>query len=179
MIEVGRLCVKLAGRDAGRTCVVIDVVDERTVLIDGDVRRRNCNLTHLEPLAGKVDLKKGASHADVVKAFEKLNLSAWSTKPKNAGERPLKFRKSNVKVTPESSAKPTPSKAIEPKAEEKPTLKKEAKPEPKAASAEKKEVKPTPKAESKPEAKSVSVEKPKTAPAKPAEKKKVSDFGAE
>ena len=28
MIAVGRLCVKLAGRDAGHTCVVVDVLDE-------------------------------------------------------------------------------------------------------------------------------------------------------
>lgn len=159
MIEVGRLCVKLAGRDSGRTCVVVDVVDERTVLIDGDVRRRNCNLNHLEPLAEKVDLKKGASHADVTKAFEKLNLSSWSTKPKKAGERPRKVRKSAMKAAPEAA-----------KVEEKP------KPTP----AEKKEA-PAPKAEAKLAEKK---EEQKAAPAKPAEakpaeKKKVTDFGAE
>lgn len=105
MIEIGRLCVKLAGRDAGRTCVVVDVIDERHVLIDGDVRRRNCNLNHIEPLAEKIDLKKGASHSDVETAFKKLDLVAWSTKSKNAGERPQKVRKSTMKVSMASTAK--------------------------------------------------------------------------
>ena len=47
MIEIGRLCVKIAGRDAGKKCVVVDVVNDNTVLIDGETRRRNCNIKHL------------------------------------------------------------------------------------------------------------------------------------
>ena len=58
MMEVGRLCLKKAGRDAGGKCVIIDMVDNKTALIDGQTRRRNCNLAHLEPLSETLDIKK-------------------------------------------------------------------------------------------------------------------------
>ena len=35
MMEIGRLCVKLAGRDSNRKCVIIDVVDDNYVFVDG------------------------------------------------------------------------------------------------------------------------------------------------
>jgi large subunit ribosomal protein L14e len=69
MFEIGRLCVKIAGRDSGNYCVIIDVIDENTVLIDGYVRRRKCNIKHLEPLNKKLNLKKGASTSDIKKAL--------------------------------------------------------------------------------------------------------------
>lgn len=97
MYEVGRLCVKIAGRDAGLRCVVIDVVDEKTVLIDGQTRRRNCNVKHLEPLKETIKLKKGASHSDVVAEFKKLNLEVVETKPKKATQRPKKQKKQKEK----------------------------------------------------------------------------------
>ena len=50
MFETGRICIKIAGRDAGNICIVIDKIDENYVLIDGNVRRRKCNIAHLEPL---------------------------------------------------------------------------------------------------------------------------------
>lgn len=34
-IEVGRICVKLLGREAGRKCVVVDVVDKSFVVVTG------------------------------------------------------------------------------------------------------------------------------------------------
>ena len=35
MFEIGRLCVKIAGRDAGNKCVIVDVIDKNFVMIDG------------------------------------------------------------------------------------------------------------------------------------------------
>jgi len=54
-IEVGRICVKIAGREAGRKCVIVDIIDENYVLITGPkqltgVKRRRCNINHIEPL---------------------------------------------------------------------------------------------------------------------------------
>ena len=74
MIEIGRLCVKLAGRDAGKECLIVDIIDKTFVLIDGNTRRRKCNSDHLEILPQKADIKKGASHDEVVKALEKLGV---------------------------------------------------------------------------------------------------------
>ena len=51
MFEIGRLCVKIAGRDAGLKCLVVEVIDDNYVLIDGQTRRRKCNIKHLEPVS--------------------------------------------------------------------------------------------------------------------------------
>ena len=47
MFEIGKTCLKIAGRDAGKLAVIIDVLDETYVMIDGEVRRRKCNIYHL------------------------------------------------------------------------------------------------------------------------------------
>jgi large subunit ribosomal protein L14e len=70
MIEVGRVCVKLAGREAGRRCVVVDVLDSNFVLVSGPrVKRRRCNIAHLEPTEQKVDIPKGADDETVKRAL--------------------------------------------------------------------------------------------------------------
>ena len=74
--EVGRVCVKLSGRETGKKCVVVDVVDKNFVLITGPksvtgVRRRRTNVDHLEPTAEVIELKKGAEDVDVEKALTK------------------------------------------------------------------------------------------------------------
>ncbi len=74
MLNVGRLCIKTAGRDAMQYCVVIEEVDEKNVLVDGNTRRKNVNKAHLEPLNKVLDVKKGASTKDVFAAFEKAGI---------------------------------------------------------------------------------------------------------
>tara|TARA_Y100000310_G_C20288751_1_gene626187 strand:+ start:67 stop:555 length:489 start_codon:yes stop_codon:yes gene_type:complete len=93
MIEIGRLCVKTAGRDAGLKCIIVDILDDKFVLIDGETRRRKCNILHLEPLKDVIKIKKNASHDEVKKEFEKLDLKARETKPKQKTERPKRKRK--------------------------------------------------------------------------------------
>jgi len=105
MIEVGRICVKLAGRDAGRECVIVDILDNSFVLIDGNVRRRKCNILHLEPSDKKIELKKGASHEEVSKEFGKLKIDVWETKAKEKKEKPKKVRKKKVKEVKEDKGK--------------------------------------------------------------------------
>jgi large subunit ribosomal protein L14e len=74
-MEVGRVCVKTAGHEAGRKCVIIDIIDKTHVLITGpDVKRRRCNIRHLEPLEQKLDLDKGASDEEVKHALELAGL---------------------------------------------------------------------------------------------------------
>ncbi|MBL7056551.1 50S ribosomal protein L14e [Candidatus Woesearchaeota archaeon] len=97
MIEIGRLCLKIAGRDAGKKCVIVDVLDSTFVLIDGETRRRKCNILHVEPLKNKVELKKNASHEDVKKVFEGLGLKTRETKPKQKTEKPVKKKKVSEK----------------------------------------------------------------------------------
>ena len=75
-IEVGRICVKLSGRETGQKCVIVDVIDKNFVLATGPqkisgVRRRRTNVKHLEPTEDSIDIKKGASDEDVAKAIGK------------------------------------------------------------------------------------------------------------
>jgi large subunit ribosomal protein L14e len=84
MMDVGRLCVKIAGRDAGMKCVIVDVLDEKFVMIDGETRRRKCNLKHLEPLGETLTIKKGASHDIVKSEFKKLGIALVDSKPRAA-----------------------------------------------------------------------------------------------
>jgi large subunit ribosomal protein L14e len=88
-MEVGRICVKLSGREAGRKCVVVDVVDKSFVLITGPkkvtgVRRRRANVNHVEPLQDTVEIKRGASDDEVQQALKtagKLDDMAKMIKP--------------------------------------------------------------------------------------------------
>ncbi len=119
MIEIGRLCVKTAGRDSRRKCVIVDIVDDNFVLIDGDVRRKKCNIKHLEPLDKVIKIRKGASHDIVVSEFKKLKLPIWEKKSKEKKERPRKVRKKKEK-RPEEEKKPKKVvKKEKPKEEEK------------------------------------------------------------
>ncbi len=71
-IEVGRICVKLSGRETGRKCVIVDVIDKNFVLISGPqkitgVRRRRTNVKHLEPTTETLEIRKGATDDDIAK----------------------------------------------------------------------------------------------------------------
>lgn len=107
MIEVGRVCVKIAGRDAGKKCVIVSLLDNKFVLVDGETRRRKCNIIHLEPLDKVIDVKENAVHDDVVKAFKSFGVALASTKKsKKAVARPRTLRRSKLaqKPAPEKTA---------------------------------------------------------------------------
>jgi large subunit ribosomal protein L14e len=151
MFEVGRVCMKTAGREAGRYCVVLKKEEPGFVLITGPksltkVKRRKCNIHHLEPLVEKIKIKSEAPDDEVLKAlkeekvFEKLGFRV-KTAEKTAAEKVETKREK--KPAPEKEA-PKPKKA-EPKKSE---PKKKAKPA-KKPKTEKKEVKPK-RAEKKP-----------------------------
>ena len=93
MIEIGRLCVKIAGRDAGKKCLIVDILDDKHVLIDGETRRRKCNILHIEPLNQVIKIEKNISHEDVTKALDGLGIKARETKTKPKKEKPIKKRK--------------------------------------------------------------------------------------
>ncbi len=82
VIEVGRICVKTRGREAGRKCVIVDIIDENFVLITGPkeltgVKRRRANIDHIEVLDRKIDIEKGASDEEVLKALEEAGLTEF------------------------------------------------------------------------------------------------------
>ena len=155
VLAPGRVAVKLAGRDAGKKCVIVDVLDNNYVLIDGEVRRRKVNVSHLELLPQKVDVAKGAETSALKAVFDELGFTVRETTPKKAAPRPRRVRKkkevATVSQKERRKAKKAQVEAVEKKIE---------------AAVEKTEVEKAPEAkpaEAKPEAK---VEQP----AKPAEK---------
>ncbi len=93
MIHIGRVCIKIAGRDAGKRCVIVDVLDKSFVLIDGETRRRKCNILHLEPLDLVVEIEKGAGREAVAEALKKEGIVLRETKPKNPAARPVVRRR--------------------------------------------------------------------------------------
>ena len=110
MYNVGRLCVKIAGRDAGKKCVIVDVLEKNYVMIDGETRRRKCNVSHLEPLPQTVELKKGASHEEVVAVLKTVGIVIVEQKPKKAGPKPVKKRGGKPKAVQPAVKKVKPAK---------------------------------------------------------------------
>ena len=73
-IEVGRICVKQVGRENGKKCVVIDVMDKSFVLVTGPkkvtgIKRRRVNINHVMPLEDKIEVKRGASDDEVAQVL--------------------------------------------------------------------------------------------------------------
>lgn len=94
MFSVGRVCVKIAGRDANKRCVVVEPVDSTYVIIDGQTRRKKCNVRHLEPLPQTLDIEQGADHSAVANAFSSLGIEIPEKKgkEKEKPERPVRQR---------------------------------------------------------------------------------------
>jgi len=82
-MEIGRICIKTAGREKGKKCVIVDVIDKNFVLITGPksltgVKRRRVNIKHLKPTEEKIKIKKGASDEAVLKALQSEGVNASS-----------------------------------------------------------------------------------------------------
>ncbi|GIU69239.1 MAG: hypothetical protein KatS3mg002_0475 [Candidatus Woesearchaeota archaeon] len=101
MFQVGRVCVKIAGRDAGKKCVIVKHLEGKFYLIDGETRRRKCNTLHLEPLDQVVDIREDATHEEVMNA---LGLPIKEKKQKIKSEKPSPKRKSIEKSLDKKSS---------------------------------------------------------------------------
>ena len=106
-LEVGRVCLKIVGREAGKVCTVVKKLSEGKgksqpfVLITGpklltDVKRRRCNTEHLEPTQYTLGIKEDASDEEVIEAYKKAGLiTKFNLKLPSAGE--MKAEKTKVK----------------------------------------------------------------------------------
>lgn len=166
MFETGRICMKTAGREAGRFCVVIGKEkkeEKEFVLVTGPrvvtkVRRRKCNVRHLEPTPLSVDIKENATDGEVMKAYEKSGIYGKLRIEKPTPEQ--------IRLAEEAKARHK-ERAKEEKKEEKPEKKKEEKKQER-----KKEDKRKEKKEEKPKEKKAHKKPGKKASPKKAEKKK-------
>ena len=85
-IEIGRICVKQVGRENGKKCVVIDVMDKSFVLVTGPkkvtgVKRRRVNINHVMPLQDKIEVKRGASDEEVAQVLDAAGKLQEMTQP--------------------------------------------------------------------------------------------------
>jgi len=85
-IEIGRICVKQFGRENGKKCVVIDVMDKSFVLVTGPkkvtgVKRRRANINHVMPLQDKIEVKRGASDEEVAQVLDAAGKLQEMTQP--------------------------------------------------------------------------------------------------
>ncbi len=85
VLEVGRVCLKIAGRETGRPCVVVKKMADAKgkpnsfVIVTGpklltDVKRRKVNINHIEATKYKVEIKEDAPDEEVITALDKAGL---------------------------------------------------------------------------------------------------------
>ena len=68
MFKTGLICKKNSGKEKEKICIVLDKQKDY-VVIDGECRKRKCNIKHLEPLAF-AEISKDASHEEVMEILE-------------------------------------------------------------------------------------------------------------
>ncbi|MHA1686328.1 MAG: 50S ribosomal protein L14e [Candidatus Heimdallarchaeaceae archaeon] len=81
-IQIGRVVVKTNGREAGKKAVIVDLVNQNYVVVTGPkaltgVRRRRCNIRHLEPTDKVLSIKRNASDEEVQAKIEEEGLKEF------------------------------------------------------------------------------------------------------
>ena len=71
-MEIGDICIKTRGRNAGKKVVVLSKPEKGMVIVEGaNIKKKRCNVLHLLQLKEKASIGANASHADIVKALKK------------------------------------------------------------------------------------------------------------
>ncbi len=78
--EIGRVCIKIRGREKGHKCVIVDIIDKNFLLITGPpklsgIKRRRVNIKHIQPLERTIDIRRGMSDDEIVEAISQQNLT--------------------------------------------------------------------------------------------------------
>ena len=79
MLEPGRVVLKIAGREAGKYAVIVDTVKDNFALITGPksitgVKRRKCNIDHIEPTEHKFDVKQDVDDSSLENIWKSSGL---------------------------------------------------------------------------------------------------------
>lgn len=113
-LGVGTVCMKVAGRESGAICCVVKPVDKTFVMVTGPklvtgIKRRRCNIEHLEPTEIKLDIKENAADEDIIEAYKKSNvITKFNLKLPSAGE--MKAVKQKPKEEQKEKVKPEKEK---------------------------------------------------------------------
>jgi len=112
MFTKGRICLKTAGRDASKYCAIIEVLENGYVTIDGETRKRKCNVNHLEPTKKTIDVKGSEASNDIVKLIAKEGFKVTERKIGTKDKKEKTPRPTKAKVVKEKKpVKKTPKKA--------------------------------------------------------------------
>jgi len=95
MLEPGRVVLKIAGREAGKYAVIIENVNDDFVLITGPksitgIKRRKCNIDHIEPTEHKFEIDSKVDDSKIEELWkssgliEKLGIKVPIKKTKEA-----------------------------------------------------------------------------------------------
>ena len=79
MLKKGRVCLKIAGRDAGHVCVIEKAGDKMTVSGPG-VRARQVSPAHLEPLPEMLSLTK-MKKQEIEKKLIEIEIELGKSRP--------------------------------------------------------------------------------------------------
>ena len=81
-LHIGQVCEKLSGKERGNICVVVRIEENNSVLIDGNVKRRKCNMHHLKPLSKTLKIKDGENTEKIKELMEKEGFEVAGKKVK-------------------------------------------------------------------------------------------------
>jgi len=77
VVERGRIATKLLGREAGKICAIVERIDRNFVMVIGpEVRKRRCNINHLDLHNKVLDVPAEASDDDYINELTKLSQDA-------------------------------------------------------------------------------------------------------
>lgn len=79
-IQIGRICVKTVGRERGKKCVIVDIIDKNFLLITGPkslsgVKRRRVNVKHIEPLEEIIEISRESSDEEIAQKLDEKERS--------------------------------------------------------------------------------------------------------
>ena len=104
---LGRICYKIAGREGKRAAVIVNVLGNNFVEIDGQVKRRRCNLSHLELTNTQLKIKKNISTDELKSLLKEQGIEVSYTK-KPGVKKPMKQNPEKEPKAAQEEKKPKP-----------------------------------------------------------------------
>jgi len=70
-VEVGSICIKTAGREAGQKAVVLEEAKGGIVVIEGPyIKKRKCNIAHLFPTGKTIKVTKSMTKKELLERIQ-------------------------------------------------------------------------------------------------------------
>lgn len=75
-INKGDICIKTSGKETGKKCIVLDIIDKNFALITGPeemtgIKRRRSSIKHLISTGEKISIGSGTSDKELLEMLKK------------------------------------------------------------------------------------------------------------